>query len=100
MKPVSLTAHKNTARQREFHRVSDMLVQDAQKTARCKGVAGYVLFAWNAEGETSGAFDVGSNLSPFPAKLVPSLLAQEVRRVMTPSKIIEDGDEGGDGGGA
>jgi hypothetical protein len=57
MNVVKLSVHKNTQWQRQQRAASDGLIQAARTVAKRKGVAGYVLIAWNGEGDASVSFD-------------------------------------------
>lgn len=65
---VKLSVHKNTQWKRKQHEISAALMQSARTTARMKGVAGFVLIAWNGEGETSVSCDLsGKTVTPEEA---------------------------------
>lgn len=68
-KPIDLHVHKNTAWKRDQHRVSETLISEARTIAGRKGVAGFVIVAWDGSGNTTVAADLTADI--IPARLVP-----------------------------
>lgn len=78
-KVVNLTVHKNTARDRTMRKASDALMRMAHRAAGGKGVAGFVLVAWDWSGNpTIGLDNEAERVRPGD---VPFVVRREVDRL-------------------
>lgn len=79
-KVVNFTVHRATDWKRKQHAVSEGLVQSARKAARHKGVAGFVLVAWNGTGQTSVSCDLSADICPQGT--VPEFVYDAIKRAL------------------
>ena len=77
MSVVSLTHHRNTEWKRKQHLVSEALVQSARTAGRMKGVAGFVLVAWDGNGHASVSCDLSAEV--FPPRTAPEFVYSELK---------------------
>lgn len=78
-KVVNLTVHKNTARDRAMRKASDHLVRQARIVCRGKGVAGFVLVAWDWSGEPT--IGLNNNAERVRPGDVPHVVRREIERL-------------------
>lgn len=93
LKPVSLTAHRNTAKRRKAKLRRAQLLSDVKRHASYVDPEGYAIVVWDKEFTYSCVYDVGSTM---PGSVAPEFVKQSLLREIHKSDAIKLGEDNGE----